>query len=173
MNLYAKIKESANTKAGNSIEEICDYVYKDCNGDMEYFPEPEQMDYIADVTKGEYNKIKKIVGKAIYNVADNKYNGYIELSDNSTLNHLRGNFDNEDPDKVMQEYGSLINSAFAEFEAKTGIEIWQDGRMGRHIIVEDNFYNAYHYDELCRVQEELENWVIDELEKLYPETEEE
>lgn len=163
------IEEGEETEAGNDIDEICAIVYKDCDGDINRFPDKDAMDYIADVTPKEYKIIKQKVTQAINNVADNFYNGYIELSNNATINELRGNFDDVDPDQVMQEYSSIVNSAFAQFEADTGVEIWQDGRMGRHIIVEDNFNNAYNYNDLCNKQEELEEWVIDELEKAYPE----
>lgn len=161
-------KESE-TKAGNDLEEICSYVYKDCSGDMQYFPDKEQMEYIADVTGREYNKIKQMVAKAIENVADNFYGDYIEINDNATK--LDIHIDNINTDELSdgdyeiidEHYQELVNEALEKLQEFTLGEVYQDGRSGRHIVMEDNFYNAYHYDEIREKQEELEQWVLDTL----------
>lgn len=181
MNLMESIKNNlkeAETEAGNDLDEICSYVYDDCDGNMDNFPDKERMEYIADVNGREYNKIKKLVEKAIGNVADHLYSydrwgkDNIELSDRATMNYIHGNFDNVDPEESMMTYEKLRDQAFKNFEDETGVEIFQDGRSGRHIVVENNYYNASHYDELCAAQEKWEDWLIDEVAKAYPETEE-
>lgn len=178
MGLYENISKSlkeTDTKAGNSLEEICSYVYDDCDGDIDNFPDKEHMEYIADVTGREYNKIKQMVTTAIGNVADHlySYDRYgkenIELSDRATIAYLYGNIDNVDPEETQHTFEGLRDQAFKNFEEETGVEIFQDGRSGRHIVVENNFDNAYNYDKLCAIQSKWEDWLIDEFAKAYPE----
>ena len=175
--LKSNLKETE-TQAGNDLDEICSYVYNDCDGDISNFPDKEKMEYIADVNGREYNQIKKLVEKAISNVADHLYSydrwgkENIELSDRATMNYIHGNVDNVDPEESMWTYEKLRDQAFKNFEDETGVEIYQDGRSGRHIVVENNYYNASHYDELCAAQEKWEDWLIDEFAKAYPDTEE-
>lgn len=175
--MYKEIKNNlceTDTKAGNDLEEICSYIYDDCNGDIDNFPDKEQMEYIADVTGREYNQIKKMVATAIENVADHLYNydrygkENIELSDRATIAQLYGNIDNVDPEETQHTFENLRDQAFKNFEDETGVEIFQDGRSGRHIVVENNFDNAYNYNKLCAAQEKWEDWVIDEFAKAYP-----
>jgi hypothetical protein len=173
------LKENAIIKAlneelsGSVLEEYCGYLYDDANGYVEDIPNYEKTtNYFFDCTKKEYNKIYNMVKTAIENVADHMYSGdskpMIELSARHTLNNLSGNVDNVDPEESLFSYEKLRDEAFKKFEEETGVEIWQSGRSGRHIVVDDNFYNAYHYNELCEVQEKWEDWVIDEFAKKYP-----
>ena len=153
-------------------EEFASYLYDESDGEVDEIPSYEETnDYIVAMDKKEYKVVSAMVKEAIENVADHFYNDKIELSDNATLNDLRGDFNEADADEVQMVYGNLVEQAFKNFQEETGVEAWQDGRMGRHIIVDNNFYNAYHYNELCEAQSKWENWVIDELEKKYPETE--
>ena len=164
---YGALKEGTETEAGNDFDEVASYMYNEASGDIDYIPDFEHTnDYIAYVTKSEYNKLYKAVKTAIENVADHMYNGNIELSDRSTINRLtRETLDEVDPDVSLQEYQFLCDDAFKGFEDETKVEIWQDGRSGRHIVVEDNFYNAYNYDKLCSKQEKYENWLINKYNK--------
>lgn len=159
------IKEGVETKAGNDFDEVASYMYNEANGDIDYIPSFEQTnDYIASVTKREYNNLYKAVKTAIENVADNMYDGYIELSDRATISSLYGDkLEDADPEEAMALFGMLRDEAFKQFEDETKTEIWQEGRSGRHIVVKDNYLNAVDYDYLCRVQERLEDWVIAEF----------
>lgn len=158
----------------STLDEYCSYLYDYANGEVDDIPSYEETkDYYFDCSKQEYKKIYNMVKTAIENVADNLYsydNGKlrIELSDRSTLNNLSGNIEDVDPEQSLFTYEKLRDEAFKKFEEETGVEIWQDGRSGRHIVVDDNFYNAYHYNELCDAQEKWEDWVIDEFAKAYP-----
>ena len=159
------IKEGVETKAGNDFDEVASYMYNEANGDIDYIPSFEQTnDYIASVTKREYNNLYKAVKTAIENVADNMYDGYIELSDRATISSLYGDkLEDADPEEAMALFGMLRDEAFKQFEDETKTEIWQEGRSGRHIVVKDNYLNAVDYDYLCRVQKRLEDWVIAEF----------
>ena len=159
------IKEGVETKAGNDFDEVASYMYNEANGDIDYIPSFEQTnDYIASVTKREYNNLYKAVKTAIENVADNMYDGYIELSDRATISSLYGDkLEDVDPEEATALFGMLRDEAFKQFEDETKTEIWQEGRSGRHIVVKDNYLNAVDYDYLCRVQKRLEDWVIAEF----------
>lgn len=163
------LKEGVETAAGNDFDEVASYMYDEALGNVDYIPSFERTnDYIASVSKKEYNALCKAVKNAIENVADNMYNGYIELSDRATINRLTGEtLDDADPDIALQHYQDLCDKAFKNFEDETKVEIWQDGRMGRHIVVADNYENARDYDNLCKIQEKWENWVVDEFAKAY------
>ena len=163
------LKEGVETAAGNDFDEVASYMYDEALGNVDYIPSFERTnDYIASVSKKEYNALYKAVKSAIENVADNMYNGYIELSDRATINRLTGEtLDDADSDSALQVYQDLCDKAFKNFEDETKVEIWQDGRMGRHIVVADNYENARDYDNLCKIQEKWENWVVDEFAKAY------
>lgn len=165
---YGALKEGTETEAGNDFDEVASYMYQDAGNEIDQIPSKEGMEYIADVTDEEYNQLYDAVKTAIENVADHFYNGMIELSDRATMYHLSGNVEQENPDEVQQVYANLRDEAFEKFQEETGVEIWQDGRSGRHIVVDDNYYNAKNYNELCNIQEKWEDWVIEEFEKKYP-----
>ncbi len=167
------LKEATEELSEGTIDEYCQYLYDEARGDIADIPDyQETIDYYFNVSKREYNMLYKRVKQAIENVADNFYTSdhkvYIELSDRATLTHITGNVDDVDPNESMWTYEKIRDEAFAGFEKETGVEIWQAGRSGRHIVVEDTFYNAYHYNELCAAQEKWEDWVIDEFAKAYP-----
>lgn len=156
-----------------ALEEWASYLYNEADGEVSKIPSYEEcIDWIVNVDKSTYTTLYKLVKSAIENVEGHFYTGdnktYIELSDNATMNNLREDFNNVDPDQSLESYEFLRDQAFAAFEDSTGVEIWQAGRSGRHIIVDDNFHNAFYYDHLCEEQERLEEWVISELEKRYP-----
>ena len=173
-NISLKIlKEATEELSEGTIDEYCQYLYKDADGDIDNIPDyQETIDYFFWVSKREYNMLYKRVKQAIENVADHFYTSdyktYIELSDRATMNYIHGNIDDVDPEASMWTYTELRDDAFRQFEEETGVEIWQAGRSGRHIVVDDTFYNAYHYNELCAAQEKWEDWVIDEFAKEYP-----
>lgn len=139
---------------------LASQLYAEADNDINMIPDFEATnDYIYACSRSEYNAAVNAVKKAITNVGDNIYNGNIELSDRATFNALEAPED-VDGDQAQLLFGKLRDQAFEEFERITGVEIWQDGRMGRHIVVENTFSMAYNYDKLCEVQEEQEDWVI-------------
>lgn len=142
----------------SNIDEYARYLFDQAEGDVDYIPSFEETnDYIMEIDEDTYNKAYEIAKKALETVSEHSYNGMLELSDNHTLWEL------EDSGKSDEEWWSIVNSKFAAFEAETGVEVWQDGRMGRHIVVENNFENAVNYDKLCEVQKKLEQEAIDEF----------
>ena len=175
VNILKEISKEANENInGDSFEEFATYLYKEANGDIDHIPSYEETnEYFFDCNKAQYKSLYKAVEKAVNNASEHYYNGRIELSDRRTMGNLYGNIDDVDPDESLFAYEKLRDEAFAKFEEETGVEIWQDGRMGRHIVVDDTFYNAYHYDELCAAQEKWEDWVIEEFAKRFPFPEEE
>lgn len=151
--------------------EYASYLYNEASGEIENIPTFEETnDYYFYITKKNYNDIYNMVVKAINNVKDNLYSydyskQKIELSDRATLLYL-DTIEKENIEyKAEQLYCFLRDIAFVKFENETGVEIYQDGRSGRHIVVEDNFYNAYNYDKLCSKQEKYEDWLIKEYNK--------
>lgn len=95
----------------------------------------------------------------LYNdTSDKLYRGengtFLQLSDRSTILELN-------KDISPDEYSSLVEEACRKFKAQTGVEVYCEGRSGRHICVDYTYDNAVRYDELCQVQTSLENWVID------------
>lgn len=100
-------------------------------------------------------KLRQTIKNAI-NAANNVklYDGYIELSDNHTLFNISADISNE-------EYMECVNDAASEFEYITGVELYFLGRSGRHVCVENTYENALKYNELCKIQNELETKMID------------
>ena len=151
--------------------EYASYLYNEASGEIENIPTFEETnDYYFYITKKNYNDIYNMVVKAINNVKDNLYSydyskQKIELSDRATLLYLDIIEKENIEYKAEQLYCYLRDRAFNMFEKDTGVEIYQDGRSGRHIVVEDNFYNAYNYDKLCSKQEKYENWLINKYNK--------
>ena len=56
-----------------------------------------------------------------------------------------------------------LDDVCKKFEKKTGIDIWLEGRSGRHVCVENTLKNAIRYDELCDLQKELKNEYIEKV----------
>ena len=66
-------------------------------------------------------------------------------------------------DIEIDEYWRLAGKKLVEFEEITGVEIYTEGRMSRHICVDNTLINAYRYDELRNIQQKLEQELIDEI----------
>lgn len=94
-----------------------------------------------------------------YDASDDGYGVCLELSDNHTL------WDIDTPDFDDEEYCFVVESARKQFEEVTGVECFLVGRSGRHVCVEDTFDNATRYFELCDVQRDLEESVINTFNK--------
>lgn len=162
--ILSNLKESVTveTKAGNDVNEICSWIYDDIHNDLDYLPDKDQMEYIADVTDDEYTEICRRVTEAVKNVENHHYaydynDDYIELNDNHTIYELN-NDSRSDIDWV-----NIVNSKVDEFKKETGVDLYLVGRSGRHVCVDNNYYNAIHYYDLKEVQETLEQEAIDEF----------
>lgn len=105
--------------------------------------------------------LTKLISSVKFYVGDN--GASLELNDNHTL------WDINAPDEYEGEfdydyYQYLVDQALDDFEERTGVEAHQDGRMGRHIVVDITFDNMTRFDELKAIQEELEADVIEKAE---------
>ncbi len=119
--------------------------------------------YTMDISKTDYKKAVKNVEKVYNNISDHIYRSdgkeYLELHDHHTANQLT----NEE--RNPEDWGYFVETAIDSFEEATGVELWQAGRMGRHMIVELNYENAKRYNELVAVCEEMEQIAIEEFNK--------
>lgn len=105
--------------------------------------------------------LTKLISSVKFYVGDN--GASLELNDNHTL------WDINAPDEYKGEfdydyYQYLVEQALDDFKERTGVEAHQDGRMGRHIVVDITFDNMIRFDELKAIQEELEADVIEKAE---------
>lgn len=105
--------------------------------------------------------LTKLISSVKFYVGDN--GASLELNDNHTL------WDINAPDGYEGEfdydyYQYLVDQALDDFEERTGVEAHQEGRMGRHIVVDITFDNMIRFDELKAIQEELEADVIEKAE---------
>lgn len=105
--------------------------------------------------------LTKLISSVKFYVGDN--GASLELNDNHTLwdinapDGYEGEFD-------IENYQYLVDQALDDFVEITGVEAYQDGRMGRHIVVDVTFDNMLRFDELKEVQEKLEADVIEKAE---------
>ena len=107
---------------------------------------------IIDVNTGKTIKTWKAQDKEF----DVKYyRGYIQLHNNRTLWDI--NLANEIDE---QHYSILLDNAIAEFESKTGQEVFLLGRSGRHVCVNDTEENRKNYSRLKRLALRLEKELI-------------
>lgn len=166
--LYSNIMETASFETDGSI--VDDYEFEDLEEVQDW--------YDSSVTEEMYNKVKAIVDRVLKNTK--YYNNSevagvdisIELNDNHTLNDIQAPEGYEDDGSFYEvSYAQLINDAAKEFEERTGVPLEYLGRSGRHVCVANNFSNAYRYNELKAVQEELEQKVINDANAMLSETE--
>lgn len=152
--------ENINEDASD-IETAEPYIYDEYR-EYDRYPEYEDFnDSTMSISRKDFNKALNKVKSVIDNVADHFYTSdgheYLELHDHHTVNRLT----NEDKD--ISEWGDLVNIAIDSFEEATGVELWQAGRMGRHMVVEPSYENAKRYDELVKICCELEDYAIEEF----------
>lgn len=117
----------------------------------------EENEYLPD---SMYTKIVRILDKALAEIYGEGliYNKFLELNDNYTLLSIPSDVDKE-------VYWNKVGSAFNQFENETGVELFAEGRSGRHICVNNTAYNAVNYKELKQIQEGLEQEIIDYFNK--------
>lgn len=166
--LYSNIMETASFEKDGSI--VDDYEFEDLEEVQDW--------YDSSVTEEMYNKVKAIVDRVLKNTK--YYNNSetagvdisIELNDNHTLNDIQVPEGYKDDGSFYEvSYAQLVNDAAKEFEERTGVPLEYLGRSGRHVCVANNFLNAYRYNELKAVQEELEQKVINDANAMLNETE--
>ena len=94
----------------------------------------------------------------------------LELSDRRTINTLGdkisakfGDLEDEDVSLVTDIYNKHLETALDSFKENTGVECYTEGRMGRHICVEDTYPNASRFTELQQLQKEMEDTLLDEV----------
>lgn len=164
-----KIKESVkdeNTEIQNDILDYmlaeCDFkVYSDGKAEVTYIPDLDDVQrYVyEDATQEDVDKISKQLEDLITNARFYKEDGelYIQLNDNHTL----FNIDNDNVDEQL--YNDLLEPYFDAFEEDTGVQLYQAGRSGRHIVVKFNLENLENYDALKAEQEKQEQAFIEEV----------
>ncbi len=144
-------------------EKSIDDIYKDiCNGDMSV------EDYMADPDENPYgiegNDYCELIN-ALINLAeerephlykDDEFGKVLELNDNHTLWEINSEKFNE------EDYYRKVNDAASKFAIATdGVELLFLGRSARHVCVKNTVKNAMHFEEFCRLQQKLEDEVIE------------
>lgn len=164
-----KIEESVkdeNTEIQNDILDYmlaeCDFkVYSDGKAEVTYIPDLDDVQrYVyEDATQEDVDKISKQLENLITNARFYKEDGelYIQLNDNRTLYDI----DNDNVDEQL--YNDLLEPYFDAFEEDTGVQLYQAGRSGRHIVVKFNLENLENYDSLKSEQEKQEQAFIEEV----------
>lgn len=150
-------------KWGKYGDEIYQYIFYHDEEEKDWLSKAEYSIYKENfyfIDYKEYARIVKWSFKLKDKLSGNLYNelSLLQLSDNHTLweIHPKKDIDGE-------TYWMLVEHKCKEFEKITGVEVFTEGRSSRHICVENTLENAYRYDELCRVQERLEQELIDEI----------
>lgn len=160
--VYRKLNESKNLRESTQLDEdLLDYMYSESEFDSDgvtYIPDYDDITYNYDDTISEdqyqqyYDYIKDLTDLIKYY----EFEGitYIQLSDNRTLNEIT--VDNLDVDY----YTAVVEEYLGKFEQETGVEVYQAGRMGRHIVVDNTLDNAKRYEQLQEVLFRLEKEMI-------------
>lgn len=149
------------TESKELDEDLLEYMYNESEFNDEgasYIPDYDDITYDYDDTiteydyKQYYNYIKDLTDLIKYY----EFEGitYIQLSDNRTLNEIT--VDNLDVDY----YTAVVEEYLGKFEQETGVEVYQAGRMGRHIVVDNTLDNAKRYEQLQEVLFRLEKEMI-------------
>lgn len=160
--VYKKLNESKNLRESTQLDEdLLDYMYNESEFDSDgvtYIPDYDDITYDYDDTITEddykqcYNYIKDLTDSIRYYEFERIT--YIQLSDNRTLNEIT--VDNLDVDY----YTAIVEEYLGKFEQETGVEVYQAGRMGRHIVVDNTLDNAKRYEQLQEVLFRLEKEMI-------------
>lgn len=111
--------------------------------------------YVEDFDETELRNIIRSSIELAYDIKlyNEDRENFIELSDNHTLWKINANISEYD-------YVEYVNAAAEEFEQETGTPLYFLGRSGRHVCVENTYENAIRYDELCAVQNRLEDEMV-------------
>ncbi len=175
------IEESKKLKENKSVDydiNLAEYIYDNLDVEISrhgYYTFDEDVltyedvieDYDDRITRKVFNKTKSIVVKALQEEDLKFYTPYnsdtlIELSDNHTLWQI-----NVPIDEV--EYGAVLEQYLEKFTQETGVEIFTEGRSGRHICVPNTVDNLIRFSELQDVQSRLESEMINHINTNYNE----
>lgn len=149
------------TESKKLNEDLLEYMYSESefNDDgASYIPDYDDITYDYDdtITKADYKQYYNYIKDLTDLIKYYEFEGitYIQLSDNRTLNEIT--VDNLDVDY----YIAIVEEYLGKFEQETGVEVYQAGRMGRHIVVDNTLDNAKRYEELQEVLFRLEKEMI-------------
>lgn len=142
----------------NDTSEAEQYIF-DMYEDDGDFPEYEYFsDYVMDIPEDEFNRALEIV-KSVVNKDIKTYTSegkqYLELSDEHIMNRLNNNGKTED------DWIDLVGTAIDSFKENTGVDLYQAGRMGRHMVVDYTYDNVKRYDELVAVCKEMADAAVE------------
>lgn len=150
------------TESKELDEDLLDYMYNESefgNDGASYIPDYDDITYDYDdtISKEQYNQCYNYIKDLAHSIKYYEFEGitYIQLSDNKTLNEIT--VDNLDIDY----YVAVVASYLDKFKQQTGVDVYQAGRMGKHICVDNTLSNAQRYEELQDKLLELEKDMID------------
>lgn len=91
------------------------------------------------------------------------YDGMLELHDEHTFWKLQN-----DTIKNVEWYmiEEILKKYFKMFENKFNVKLYNLGRSGRHICVEDNDWNRRHYKSMQNYSLKLEKMFVDEFNEI-------
>ena len=156
---YEKLAKLARKYIGEQFYQSA-YAIKDDRNYFDYMEEDWDKEFD---THQEFADYAEDVYELMHDI--NFYQNMIELSAD------RIDFETIDVTKLTSEQRNdletttqmYLDDACKKFEKKTGIDIWLEGRSGRHVCVENTLKNAIRYDELCDLQKELKNEYIEKV----------
>lgn len=120
--------------------------------DVDYDIDNLDEDYV-----GEFSELAQAIPDFVESLKRVKfYNGLIELSNNQTMYSI-------DREIGMDEYQFALDQAINGFEEETGVEVFLEGRSGRHICVSDTVENIIDYNSLKDKQKYWEKWLVEFL----------
>lgn len=149
------------TESKELDEDLLDYMYNESefgSDGASYIPDYDDITYDYDdtISKEQYNQCYNYIKDLANSIKYYEFEGitYIQLSDNKTLNEIT--VDNLDIDY----YVAVVASYLDKFKQQTGVDVYQSGRMGKHICVDNTLSNAQKYEELQDKLLELEKDMI-------------
>ena len=156
---YEKLAKLARKYIGEQFYQSA-YAIKDDRNYFDYMEEDWDKEFD---THQEFADYAEEVYELIHDIKF--YQNMIELSAD------RIDFETIDVTKLTSEQRNdlecttqmYLDDVCKKFEKKTGIDIWLEGRSGRHVCVENTLKNAIRYDELCDLQKELKNEYIEKV----------
>ena len=110
------------------------------------------------VSKRELNEVIELFKETGNNEEFKLYNGSIQLSDDRVIWEINREMDPED-------YWYTVRIYAEDFEAETGVEIELDGRMQRHVVVENNYKNYINFTALRNYEQYLQDKMVEEIDE--------
>lgn len=168
--LTNNIVEDSHEESSSNVDNILSMCYKEY-ANSNYTPSKEDLEEYADLTDEEY---KRVISKLeeFNNLPryETQHNSFLQLSDNHTLNMLGdridkkiGQLSEKDFELAVNIYNTKVETALDSFQENSNTAVYCEGRMGRHICVEDTYANACRFAELQQLQKEMEDTLLDEV----------